>query len=873
MSEAPVLMCSHFSWKLRFLIKVRGILLYVQSLSNGGLCSGDDWEEEETIMLRVAKAQVARVDKAVERLVLYLARAMLDPENGEDVQTSAKRLKLLPDSFIISESNYYYVMVSLWYVVKNYPEHPLTGERKPGDFPEISSSLKTLLAECYLQGSPSGKEPARAPAQARGPSRQKRGLLASSKCLPAEDWVFERTIKAKTAILKWYHYASVMGLSNAGILPPRMVLAGAGILPLRVCEPSTSDTEFLEVFVERLKRKAKIAFATKISTQPIYSETEEIVDRLAFIAFELGVESHSPIKHKNAAPGAPTTARRICISDLATKRILQRDYSRELHPGLLPCGQEGPTSGPWEIHALCHHSRLMVANAGYKVDLDDMQEEERARIRAEVEMYRGKFSKFLTSDATLVPCWERTNLVARRGWLRSEASSVLASTLIEICLKDLKHTFDERPRPNRRQSQPMVVPAVSTDGAPAHETAPDPYAEAHMQRRRKSMMERANGGLNSAAADATLVREFMKRKINEMDKGQDSPHPPLDWRIYSPPPRYHPEEFFSSLEDTPELYCPENMAKVQLPMGLVEYFGLGPARGDGASDAPAKAQNPSLEDFSTWIKDACNLHNVSVVDLLSTSFGVGPSKVKGVKFGGRLAGSAPTKSVIDALRNMLIDSLVDLEVQHRLIALTSIPNTSIPNAVGERSKVQLQLLAYVLHAESAVCLNSHVLRMSEFSCQKRDAWCARITLRSWSRRPRDQTPPTVPVGTSEDDPICLPEHLFKAALKSNSEAYKIGESDCVNLEVSSVVLSSNAFGDFSKCSVVSRIIPLPELRTLGEDARKLWERFTHQPQTGRCLVFLMILGVLCQEIAKDSQNAMEYFTKILNLEVSACHVG
>ncbi len=103
----------------------------------------------------------------------------------------------------------------------------------------------------------------------------------------------------------------------------------------------------------------------------------------------------------------------------------------------------------------------------------------------------------------------------------------------------------------------------------------------------------------------------------------------------------------------------------------------------------------------------------------------------------------------------------------------------------------------------------------------------------------------------------------------NLEAFESEQKEptVVKLQISSIILTTNAFGEFSKCTIISELMSDEDLEPLGADAQKLWERFIHQPQTGRCLVFLLILGKLCQKIANKGRKAMEYLVKSLNLQV------
>lgn len=95
----------------------------------------------------------------------------------------------------------------------------------------------------------------------------------------------------------------------------------------------------------------------------------------------------------------------------------------------------------------------------------------------------------------------------------------------------------------------------------------------------------------------------------------------------------------------------------------------------------------------------------------------------------------------------------------------------------------------------------------------------------------------------------------------------------IRLEISSVVLSTNPFGDFSKCTSISELIDKKQMETLVEKhAQIVWQKFIHQPQTGRCLVFLLILGKLCQKVVETYKESINRLTSILELDVSSCLV-
>lgn len=187
---------------------------------------------------------------------------------------------------------------------------------------------------------------------------------------------------------------------------------------------------------------------------------------------------------------------------------------------------------------------------------------------------------------------------------------------------------------------------------------------------------------------------------------------------------------------------------------------------------------------------------------------------------------------------------------------------------------------YVLHSESAAVVANHILRFSRFSCQRRDTWVAGITLRGWkvgsnvppkaggTRKPHEATRKgeiaALRVEVSDDDPIRLPLRMRDAWIKYR----EIDENLAIELQISSIIISTNAFGDFSKCTVVSESVDDQKMGLIVQAVRKLWQKFINQPQTARCLVFLLVLGEMCQEIAQDYQKAIETLASVLKLDVS-----
>lgn len=87
-------------------------------------------------------------------------------------------------------------------------------------------------------------------------------------------------------------------------------------------------------------------------------------------------------------------------------------------------------------------------------------------------------------------------------------------------------------------------------------------------------------------------------------------------------------------------------------------------------------------------------------------------------------------------------------------------------------------------------------------------------------------------------------------------------------QVSSFVLATNNFGDFSKCTIISELVTSGDLKNdIAKRAEKVWRLFVHQPQSGRCLVFFEVLKVVTRKITLQYRKALNVLESVLELDV------
>jgi hypothetical protein len=474
---------------------------------------------------------------------------------------------MLPDNHVRGESNYYYVMMTIWYTWKYFKDNP--------DWKLLS--LRKLT----------------------GQKEEQDGLLFDHNHLPSDNWTFAKGDRNKVPLLQWYHYGSLLELCKNDVLPKSW----------------QGNSDLLEQKVARLAKAAKMRASAKLFSQEPYVADDEILDRLSFVSNELGLEN---IKSQSVG----------IIELLSMKRVKQRYFTRSLNPGWLPRDEEESTSGPWEIHALCHHSRLVVLIKEEESKQDWRTEE---HTKAEEESFRQRICIFLNAEGTLIPCWERAHAKARRGWLRSEATAVVASTLLTILQKPLtdsstrgdKGKLDDVPAGNPALEQPEAEESVS----PPPESSPDPKELVTEVAKLSNTMQNHNSQvaeLSNTVRDhnhqVRLDQRKLFQEISHLDglmkdqleaferfSNESSLLPPIQWRSFRPTSKYHPVSFFNSLEDTPDLYKPEELGKVSVPLSLNDHIRL-----------PEDLEKTSTEFSKRDLDEVVRMKCLSLFDIRAT---------------------------------------------------------------------------------------------------------------------------------------------------------------------------------------------------------------------------------------------------------------
>ncbi len=328
---------------------------------------------------------------------------------------------------------------------------------------------------------------------------------------------FEGSDVLKIPMLQWFHYGSILSLYEsrkvANIPWPLASVRGK---------------------VAALASEARIAAAAKLASRQPYPADDEIFDRLSFLSDELGLEYIPDGKISD-------------VASLSMKRIERRENTTELNPGWQQDGREECVAGPWETHALCHHSRLSVIKAKYMTPVKSGSLD---HARDEIESIQKDLYSFVSGEGTLIPSWERSAARSRKGWLLSEATAVLATTLLIMNGLDME-SWNKPNDTDEGQHRPEYRPMSADDLTKDYTTTPP------------------------ARFDWELVKEC--RETNRLLRGQlktlqkTGHSPPINWGVFALPRHYHPVDFLESLESNPELYEQHALSGLILPPSLSRF--------------------------------------------------------------------------------------------------------------------------------------------------------------------------------------------------------------------------------------------------------------------------------------------------------------
>jgi hypothetical protein len=141
---------------------------------------------------------------------------------------------------------------------------------------------------------------------------------------------------------------------------------------------------------------------------------------------------------------------------------------------------------------------------------------------------------------------------------------------------------------------------------------------------------------------------------------------------------------------------------------------------------------------------------------------------------------------------------------------------------------------------------------------------------SWKLSPRQRNILDEPFHECRKDGEFPPTTIAKlGATKKQLREPTILSKHLIEEKSSSIVISGELTGHLWICSLYSCLVEAEDLQTIIErNVRRTLQRFLHLQGVGRCLVFLVLLGHLCQKLAKEYEAILDQLDTIVGLGVS-----
>ena len=108
--------------------------------------------------------------------------------------------------------------------------------------------------------------------------------------------------------------------------------------------------------------------------------------------------------------------------------------------------------------------------------------------------------------------------------------------------------------------------------------------------------------------------------------------------------------------------------------------------------------------------------------------------------------------------------------------------------------------------------------------------------------------------------------------KSNRGRRRRDPSSTIRQFSMSLVMTGDLNGQYWTCTLISDLIDEESVLQYTMEARQICQMFIHQQYTARALVFILLLGYLCDSLSIECENFMDELTIIMGMDVSKLRV-
>ena len=172
--------------------------------------------------------------------------------------------------------------------------------------------------------------------------------------------------------------------------------------------------------------------------------------------------------------------------------------------------------------------------------------------------------------------------------------------------------------------------------------------------------------------------------------------------------------------------------------------------------------------------------------------------------------------------------------------------------------------AYVWHPDALDTFDNYFSSNAHFSDIRENLWTTTVTIPHW-RLVKNSNLAITPVSSDQ-----FHEGELNANRKDGIFSPEPHSIDGVSLEErsSSLVITGDSQGYHWMCSIWSSLLDGEAVQSYTPHFRQVLHLFIHMEATSRCLIFLIILGHICEKLAHEYSRIVKYLDSVAELGVS-----
>ncbi|KAH8597407.1 hypothetical protein B0O99DRAFT_76478 [Bisporella sp. PMI_857] len=643
------------------------------------------------------------------------------------------------------------------------------------------------------------------------------------------------------------------------------------------------------------QKKAESTMASvRKNTTETYSEQEEMIDRLVILGPELGLPS-------------------TCVAH-TRRRISERRQTTALNPGYVRFHKgvaRAPITPPWELSCLNHHARLALWN---EPEMDEQ----------ELKTARSDSLQFMTATYTFLPNWDIGFPNVASLWWDIDAAAIMCSTFLDMRTKpasvDKVSAEDDAPKPEFSQKLQPTTALTETEmmnekemksvveSKPKKDSPDDTIADLLRRQLQKqdiiiNCLKKENDMVleydwinfsppyilhpdtwiqslddtpelyRSAQTKTVQLRngilQYFDRKVKS-EAGttleKDLLAPP-EWTVGKIAEQFDLDELLHLTVIDIGFHW-NGRTEVTIT-GRLQHQELIDEDGknnepqiftfDGGNHEP-NAFGPSPESLTlrlwTTYLDGYLAEDQPVLkgDALQRKYAGLSSKFKEL-----LKSPKTLKEVKEKQRNALLhvlnDSLLDRAVRYRIFFLQKCS----PSVV--------KAFIYMWHVQAIDTFDNHFRDSSHFFDARKEVWVTSISLSYWGFK-QDTKHHGLFHEQRDKAPFPPKKVLLQKKVKQRwwrQEHNEVEPTNEIEEGSSSLVISGDVSGNWWTCSIISPVLSETTMMDRIDPIMINLQCFVHQPSTGRCLIFLAFLGIICESLSKEYDAILDEMNRAIKL--------